>query len=349
MCKISVLIPVYNTEKYLKKCLDSVINQTLEDIEIIIVNDGSKDNSQKIIDEYARKDNRIKYYIQENSGLGATRNKGIELATGEYIAFLDSDDWVENEYYELMYNNAIQSNSDIVISDYIVDTYNVSTIYKNEYNEHSKEDYLKEVAMRNTSAFSWNKLYKRKLIIENNLSFPIRDNFENIEDQYFTIKTIYLAKNISFLNIPLIHYIVRDNSIVNAYQKNLVLDGLNFYNQMNEFFKKHNASNDLYEALEIGMLKHICQSLSNECKSSNKKTLNHRLNEFRKIRNINEYKYLLDKFIANKFTEIKIEKYISKEQNLYFRLLRNNSIIPLYLVKFIRIKSILIRTKFNQG
>lgn len=346
MCKVSVLIPVYNTEKYLSKCIDSVINQTLKDIEIVIVNDGSKDNSQIIIEQYAKKDSRIKYCVQENSGLGATRNKGIELATGEYIAFLDSDDWVENDYYELMYNQAINTKSDMVISDYTVDSLNSSYIYENKYEQIDKRRYIKDVLMRNVSGFSWNKLYKRELINSNNLKFPLRENFENIEDQYFTLKTLYLSKKISFLNKPLIHYIIRDNSIVNTYQKKLIDDGLNFYRQISEFFIRYNADDDIYEALEIGMLKHICQCLSNECKNTNKKSLRERLNEYKRILNIKEYQKIIDKFDGS--NKIKYNS-ISKEQKIYFNLLKKQRIITLYIVKFIRIKSIIMRTKFNKA
>ena len=121
MYKISVLVPVYNTEKTLSKCLDSILKQTIiNDIEIVIVNDGSTDNSQVIIDNYVDKYKNIFKYKQKNQGLGATRNKGIELASGEYIAFLDSDDWVDENYYELMYKKAKEENSELVISSYIV-------------------------------------------------------------------------------------------------------------------------------------------------------------------------------------------------------------------------------------
>ena len=114
--KVSVIVPVYNVEKYLSDCLDSLIKQTLKDIEIICVDDGSTDNSHKILLEYARKDDRILVLQQENSKQGTARNKGLEIAKGEYIGFVDSDDWVDEDFYEKLYIAAIEKDSDIATS-----------------------------------------------------------------------------------------------------------------------------------------------------------------------------------------------------------------------------------------
>ena len=114
MPKISVIIPVYNIEKYLKNCLDSVINQTFSDIEIICINDGSTDNSLAILEQYARKDNRITIINKPNGGLSSAWNKGLEVATAEYVTFVDSDDWIEQETYEIAYTNMLKNNVDYV-------------------------------------------------------------------------------------------------------------------------------------------------------------------------------------------------------------------------------------------
>ena len=100
MVKISVIVPVFNVEKYLKFCLDSLTNQTIQDLEFICINDGSTDSSPDILEQFAKKDSRIKIFNQQNSGLSATRNRGVELATGEFLAFCDSDDWVDLDFYE---------------------------------------------------------------------------------------------------------------------------------------------------------------------------------------------------------------------------------------------------------
>ncbi len=117
MAKVSVIVPVYNVEKYLEECIESLINQTLTDIEIICINDGSTDNSLKILEELQKKDNRIKIINQKNSGVSSARNNGIENATGEYIGFVDSDDWIDSDYYEKLYNTAKKYNSDIAAGD----------------------------------------------------------------------------------------------------------------------------------------------------------------------------------------------------------------------------------------
>ncbi|MGL6168239.1 MAG: glycosyltransferase family 2 protein, partial [Fusobacteriaceae bacterium] len=115
--KISVIIPVYNTEKYLRRCLESIINQSLKEIEIIIVNDGSPDGSSKIIDEFSQKDKRIKVINKKNGGISSARNVGLKKSLGEYVIHIDSDDWIEHNYFFEMYSKAKKDNLDIVISD----------------------------------------------------------------------------------------------------------------------------------------------------------------------------------------------------------------------------------------
>ena len=130
MPKLSVVIPVYNVEKYLPKCVDSVINQTLKDIEIILVNDGSTDNSGEICEKYTKADDRIKYICQDNQGVAAARKKGTEYVTSEYVTFIDSDDWVSESFFEELYNNI--NGCDIVLSNYYRVREDKITIIKNE-------------------------------------------------------------------------------------------------------------------------------------------------------------------------------------------------------------------------
>ena len=152
MPKVSVIVPVYNVEKYIEKCLNSLVNQTLKDIEIIIVNDGSKDNSDKIIKIYQEKYDNIIYLTKKNGGLSDARNYGIPYAKGEYIAFLDSDDYVENDIYEKMYNKAKENNSDYVECDFIWEYPNKSIIDKGE--EYTgKHEMLQKIRV-----VAWNKL-----------------------------------------------------------------------------------------------------------------------------------------------------------------------------------------------
>lgn len=121
MTKISAILPVYNVEQYIKDCLDSIINQTMDDIEIICVNDGSLDNSLQVLEEYAQKDARIKIISQENQGQGIARNNGLKIANGEYITFIDPDDWVDVDMFEKMYNSAKKFDSDFVFCNSMIE------------------------------------------------------------------------------------------------------------------------------------------------------------------------------------------------------------------------------------
>lgn len=249
MSKVSVIIPVYNVEKYLKKCLDSIIKQTLEDIEIIVVNDGSPDNSQSIIDEYAKKDKRIIPIIQENGRQGKARNTGLKIAKGEYISFVDSDDYLELNMLEKMYNEAKNNDSDIVICGHYV-CYEDSN--KKEIaiiNDNLVQDTInnKHNKLLNIIA-PWCKLCKKDLIIDNEITFMEKIYYEDLA---FSLKILALANKISFVNEPLYNYIVREGSTMTS--SNLVrnLDIITAFDDAIKYFKKHNLYKKYYQELEF--------------------------------------------------------------------------------------------------
>jgi len=235
--KVSIIVPVYNTEKYLKKCLDSLVKQTLKDIEIIVVNDGTKDNSQIIIDKYVEKyPNLIKSYIKKNGGLSSARNYGLKYAKGEYIAFVDSDDWVEKNKYELMYKKAKEQNFDVVCCNFY-SIYNNNVKIENlniEENLLSKEEIKNK--MKHINIAVWNKIYKRNLF--NCVKFKEGILYEDID---FTYKLIPHIKSIGFLKQPLYNYVKRENSISNMLDKKVFqfcynLNGvINYYKQKGFF------------------------------------------------------------------------------------------------------------------
>ncbi len=210
--KVSVVIPVYNVEKYLKQCLDSVVNQTLKDIEIICIDDGSTDNSGKICDEYALKDNRIKVVHKENGGLSDARNTGINIATGEYITFIDSDDTVEKDMIEYLYNILKKFACEMSIC-----THNVIKCNKKKKNFNLKSDYKlssKECIEKmlyddgvDTSA--WAKLYKRELF--ENIRYPKGKLFEDIATTY---KLFVKSGTIACGHLAKYNYKIRNTSIV---------------------------------------------------------------------------------------------------------------------------------------
>ena len=171
--KISVIIPIYNTQKYLRKCLDSVINQTLKEIEIICINDASTDSSKKILEEYSLKDKRIKIINNErNLGQSLTRNKGLDIAKGEFIGFVDSDDYIEPQTYEISYINAKNDNVDIVKFNEIIFKDKSDKGYLNENNLNvTGKIYNIKKCWRNFSNVIWNKIIKNSIIKKHNLRF----------------------------------------------------------------------------------------------------------------------------------------------------------------------------------
>ena len=209
---ISVIIPVYNMEKYLKRCLDSVLKQTYSNLEIIVVDDGSIDNSGKICDEYSKKDNRIKVIHKENGGISDVRNVGIENATGDYIGFVDSDDYIAEDMFETLYNLSEENSADISIVSFY-EMYNGKLIGVRDdksLTEMNKEEALKELLIdTNIQSYMWNKLLKRELF--ENLKFPLGKNFEDIA----TVLLIFeRANKVVLLQDPKYYYLRRDDSIV---------------------------------------------------------------------------------------------------------------------------------------
>lgn len=237
--KISVIVPVYNVEKYLRKCLDSIISQNLREIEIIIVNDCSPDNSLKIIQEYTKKDERIILVNKEkNEGLASARNSGLEIARGEYILHIDSDDWIEQNYFKDMYELAVNSNSDIVISDFYVDYSGKKLVYKvDQYGETGQEiDKRKaiETLGGGQSCYSvWNKLIKREIYKKNKLKF-----FDGIcaGDDLITPILFYVSNKIIKLSKPYLHYVQNQGSITKKPKYSMLLDVYYSLNELERFF-----------------------------------------------------------------------------------------------------------------
>ena len=237
MPKVSIIVPVYNVEKYIDKCLNSLVNQTLNDIEIIIVNDGSIDDSEQIILKYKEKyPSKIVYLKKENGGLSDARNFGMPYAKGDYIAFLDSDDYVELDTYEKLYNRAIQTDADMVECDFYWE-YSDKKIHDTSANYKDESDMY-----ANARVVAWNKLYKKDLIINSGIKFPKGLRYEDLE---FFYKILPQLKKIELINEPLIHYVQRDDSITYVQNEKTadifaILDNIiNYYKWIN-LYKQYN-------------------------------------------------------------------------------------------------------------
>lgn len=239
MCKISIIVPVYNTEKYLEKCLNSLISQTLEDIEILCINDGSTDNSIKILEQYANRDSRIKIINKKNAGVSAARNTGISQAKGEYLGFVDSDDYVDLNFYEKLYNTAKEYNASIAVAGII------------RFNEFHKKYHLKlnETILSNDlktklklcdvpdKSYVWNKIYKTDEFKKNNLNFSEGVYYEDV---IFTPKALYYLKDMVTVPDTYYYYYRRSNSIVTIRSEKTNQDSLRAKEYAANFFKEHN-------------------------------------------------------------------------------------------------------------
>ena len=262
MPKVSVIVPIYNVEKYLEKCINSLLSQTLEDIQIILVNDGSKDNSGNIAKEYEKNNkDRVIYVEKENGGLSDARNYGLKYATGDFIAFLDSDDYIEKNAYEEMYNKAIEENADYVECDFIWEFPNKIRIDK-QYPYKNKKEMLSFVRV-----VAWNKLIKRQLITDNNLEFPKGLRYEDIE---FTYKLIPFLNKFAYVDNPFIHYVQREGSIANV-QNERTAEIFTVLDNVIEFYKKNNIYEKYRDELEYNYARYLlCSSLKRMCKIKDK-------------------------------------------------------------------------------
>ena len=262
MPKVSVIVPIYNVEKYLEKCINSLLSQTLEDIQIILVNDGSKDNSGNIAKEYEKNNkDRVIYVEKENGGLSDARNYGLKYATGDFIAFLDSDDYIEKNAYEEMYNKAIEENADYVECDFIWEFHNKIRVDK-QYPYKNKKEMLSFVRV-----VAWNKLIKRQLITDNNLEFPKGLRYEDVE---FTYKLIPFINKFAYVDKPFIHYVQREGSIANV-QNERTAEIFTVLDNVIEFYKKNNIYEKYRDELEYNYARYLlCSSLKRMCKIKDK-------------------------------------------------------------------------------
>ena len=236
MSDISIIVPAYNAEKYIGKCLDSLINQTKKELEFIIINDGSKDDTEKVVKEY--QDDRIKYFKNKNQGIGKTRNFGIEKATSKYIMFLDSDDYLDKTACEKLFKKAEKDKLDIVLCDFYKE-YDDGRIEK-IINPSFKDSSLKDNPDIITEYLCpWAKIYKRNLLIDNNIRFV-----ENLkyEDAPFVIEALDKANKIGKIDECLNYYLIHGNSETTVRDKRCfdilkIVDRIRTYTKDKDYIK----------------------------------------------------------------------------------------------------------------
>ena len=253
MIKVSIIVPVYNVEKYLDKCLKSLVNQTLKDIEIIVVNDGTKDNSQKIIDKYVNKYPKlVKSYIKENGGLSSARNYGLKYAKGKYIAFVDSDDYVETNMYQKLYDKAVEKDFDMVVCNlkYIYETKEV-----NAYSNINKDILTKEEikkSMINIYPSAWNKLFNKRLF-KNKVLFKEKVWFEDVE---FLYRLYPYINSIGTVEDYLYNYVQRKGAITSTFDERL-FHYIDNFNGIVKFYKEKKFFDEYEKELEYCYVRYL--------------------------------------------------------------------------------------------
>lgn len=290
--KVSIIVPIYNVENYLEKCLDSLTGQSLNDIEILAVNDGSTDSSLKILENYASKDPRIVVLDKENGGLSDARNYAFPYIHGEYVGFIDSDDYVDPKMYEVMYNRAIETSSDIVECNlhHTFDDYEDTEIGRHIHDK-------KELIMNGRSVV-WNKIYKTSWLLETGVRFPKGLIYEDVN---FYCKIVPFLNKIEYVEEPFVHYVQRGTSI-NNFQTLKTMQIFDILDDIHKFYEEKGFMDEYGEALEFLYTRILlCSSLSRMSRikdpSDRKKAISSNWNKlvstfpnWRKGRYLKEYK-----------------------------------------------------------
>lgn len=318
MGKISIVVPIYNVESYVEKCIESILNQSFNDFDLILVDDGSTDRCGEICDTYAIKDIRVKVVHKKNGGLSSARNAGIEIAQGKYIAFVDGDDFIHKDMYKILYNEIIQNDSDIVICD-----------FKKVYNENDIIDTMengKSINLNNIDALNmlysdkgaeftvaWNKLYKKELF--NDIKY---EEGKIHEDEFIAHKLLYKAQKITYVSKQLYNYIQRENSIVNSMFNVKKLDAVYAFSERKLFFKEIKNKKLQYQA-EYNYIKYFFE------------------NYYRAKRNLGNVDEELDRlkknFIASIYTLLKNPYFNYKEKIAWVLFIINPKLYENYIMK----------------
>lgn len=253
--KVSVIVPVYNVEKHIEKCIKTLINQKFKNYEIIIVNDGSPDNSQEIIDIYYKMyPNLIVPIKKKNGGLSSARNLGIEKSKGEYIMFVDSDDYVTDDYISALYNEAIKTKSDIVVGDFYIKSGNKETVF-NGVDLNMSDDLLKNALISMPAV--WNKIYKKDVFTANNIRFPQGLYYEDLAT---TPKLFIQTKKISYLKKPVYYYVEHSSSIMNQSKYSKKMDDI--FSVFEILYNDNNIKSMYMDELEFLYIKFLLHDAS---------------------------------------------------------------------------------------
>ncbi len=247
--KISVIVPVYNVEQYIEKCLRSLIAQTYEKWEAFVVIDGATDNSLEICKKIADEDSRFCVLTKENGGPSSARNYALPYIAGDYVAFLDSDDYLEPDYLYNLTLNMIKNNADISMCGYVYENEDGTPIYSvdKKSRSYSREDIIKEMYIplnKSWGSFLWNKLYSAQIIKEHNLTF--NEEFDFFEDMLFNYQYLKWVKTGYFTTEPYYHYLKREASLINSVDGNIKMKYLYYTRSLDYILENYKKTDKLY-------------------------------------------------------------------------------------------------------
>lgn len=341
MKKISVIVPCYKVEQYLPKCVESLCNQTLKDIEMILVDDGSPDNSGKICDEWAAKDERVKVIHKANGGVSAARNDGLRIARGEYVLFCDSDDWMDNDALEALYLAGVKNDADVVIGD-VSQVYGDRIVPVHFYDKEfvtSDKTFVDEMIKANfcrkycsnpyegKPAFGyggpWNKAVKREFLIGNNIEFDVRVK-GIFDDILYTAYILANAKKIVYIQKNVYNYRILSNSITHSFKANLLDINEAIFNSWDEFLKKYGSDGRFDEAYAANVIRRLKSTLGLYYFSpKNPMSLRQQFKDIKRLIATEPY--------ATAIRTAKPSKLLHKYDELVWRSAKYNSPIGMYL------------------
>lgn len=334
---ISVIIPIYNGEKYIENCLNSIINQSYTNLEIIVLNDGSTDNTLEILNEFKKKDKRIKVIDKKNTGVSHTRNVGISTAIGKYLTFIDIDDWVEKDFIEELHKSIVRENVEVVRCNYFFVKNNkkqVRELNKLEYCKYDEKNINTPISNFLLS-LEGNENYVMLLMIKNDKEkILFNENLTYMEDVVFYFDLLSNKKSIYFINKALYNYRSNQESVTNSPEKNIVLIK-ELFKERNTLFDKLNGKKDLLENIEL------TKSILN---ANYLKIISVRLGRY--VRNRIKYTEFKNTFNnMRKSMDCLFENYncmyLNRVEKVLIKLIKNKRVLLLYI--FYRIKGIIFQ------
>lgn len=334
--KVSIVVPVYNVEKYLKRCVDSLIGQSYPNLEILLIDDGSKDNSLSICKEYELKDSRIRVFHKENEGLGLTRNYGIERATGRYITFVDSDDYLTSDAVETMLEKATATDADVVIANnYYKDEEQKVTLPERLYSGTEIKEVLMVHMMGNKgneldalSYTAWGKLYKKDLFTQNNLVFPSERKLI-WEDLAFSVEAYPLCEKVYVLHKPVYYYCFNEGSLTHTYKPNKLELVMELYHYMGIKIQELGLPKEAQYRLNTNFIGHIRTCIKLEVFYADKNGFGTAIQNIREICSRKDVQTLIESYPKDSF---------NKSQHIYNFAMEHRWIYAVYFLTWLQNK-----------